>query len=563
MAPNVDENLLAWVREVRGNEQLQADPTVLEEVRAFLLNHEAQSARSATHVVLENYPDWWARGRRAPPGLEVEREEDLEELYRHAGTLFDLGIPLTLAERRTPLFRLFQDVEAWGSREAAMSAEELIGPDTTLTRFIGTVIGEVFPNHNGFLDAAIYDATGLSQTKGVRKTSLRFVWPGIVVDTDRAARVRDLLVHKLAAAASDGGAIADLEAQLRESSSANAWHSVLGDAAYAGRSNVRMPLSDRVSPLPLRAPEHRPLAPVGVMRFAFGSEGKMKVEWLCRQAELDGAEWVKIGSVRQLGNVQLSEWTVPALSVSQPIPTSTTRTGRVKVRTAGGSDGGAAMRLKAMKAVPAAERAGQLLTVERRFNGAADQFCEKMEQHLGKATVEPDGALVWKQPNGDARIVMYSDDKRVKVIGRPNQVRSLVVVVAPYTEAQSNLGPHGRAHGAGPQMPDGRVPSEAYAPADAAGNDDNGVAVQEAEDAAERDAQSLAGHMRLVRQDFEPQGQGELALTDGDVVCITHDPEGEHGSSQDRWVYGRSEATSQVGWFPLSHTIVLEEKAGN
>ena len=27
---------------------------------------------------------------------------------------------------------------------------------------------EVFPGHDGFLDAAVYDATGMSQTKGVR-----------------------------------------------------------------------------------------------------------------------------------------------------------------------------------------------------------------------------------------------------------------------------------------------------------------------------------------------------------------------------------------------------------
>uniref|UniRef100_A0A7S0FYC1 SH3 domain-containing protein n=1 Tax=Pyrodinium bahamense TaxID=73915 RepID=A0A7S0FYC1_9DINO len=571
MAPNADENLLAWTREVRGDEHLQADPAVLEEIRAFLWNHEVESARSSTHTVLENYPDWWVKGRRAPPGLEIEREGDLEELYRHAGTLYDLGIPLTLAERRTPMFRLFQDVEAWGTREAAMAVEDLIGPETALTRFIGTVIGEVFPQNSGFLDAAVYDATGLSQTKGVRKTSLRLVWPGVVVDADRAARVRDLLVHKLAGAAAEGGPMADLEAQLREHSPANAWHGVFGDAAYAGRSNVRMPLCDRVSPLPLRAPEHRPLAPVGVLRFAFTGEGKMKVEWLCRQAELDAKEWIKIGCVRQLGDVQLTEWTVPAWPGNQPIPPSSTRTGRVKVRTAGGSEGGGGLRLRTTKTAPTPERAGQLLTVERRFSGAADQFCEKMEQHLGKGSVEPDGAFVWKQPNGDARIVMYSDDKRVKVIGRPNQVRSLVVIVAPFTEAQPGLGVHNRQHTAGPQMPDGRVPSEAYAPADGghtqdagANNANDGTGDSPNADAATgNNTQPLTGQMRLAKQDFEPQGQGELALTEGETVCITHDPEGEHGSSQDRWVYGRSEATRQVGWFPLSHTVLLEERGDN
>ena len=35
---------------------------------------------------------------------------------------------------------------------------------------------------------------------------------------------------------------------------------------------------------------------------------------------------------------------------------------------------------------------------------------------------------------GDARIVMFGEDRCIKVIGRPNQVRSLIMIVAPHTE---------------------------------------------------------------------------------------------------------------------------------
>jgi hypothetical protein len=560
MAPNSDEDLVGWAAEVRGVEQLQADPAIFEEIRDFLLSHEAESSRSATHVVLENFPDWWTRSRRAPPGLEINRPEELEELYRHVGTLFGLGIPLTLAERRTPVFRLFQDLEAWGTREASMTVDELIGPDTALTRLIGSVIGEVFPGHGGFLDAAIFDATGLSQTKGVRKTSLRLVWPGIIVDSDRAARVRDLLVHKVTAASADEGSIAELQSNLKDHNQANAWHSFFGDAAYAGRSNVRMPLCDRVSPLPLRAPEHRPLVSVGVLRFLFSEGGKMKIEWLCRQAELEHPEWVKIGCLRQTGNGPaepplLTEWTVPAISGNQPIPPSSTRTGRVKVRTAGGSDGGGGLRLRSNKMAPTPERAGQLLMVERRFNGTSEQFCEKMEQHLGKATVEADGAFVWKQPGGEARIMMYGEDRRVKVVGRPNQVRSLVVIVAPFTEAQQGYGPAvSRPDGPGP-LPNGRLPSDAYAP----GGNEETEAIDERQAELPQDNSpaetSICKQLRYAIQAFEPEGQGELALRQGETVRVAHDPEGEHGDSQDRWVYGRSEESAESGWFPLSHTL--------
>jgi hypothetical protein len=349
-----------------------------------------------------------------------------------------------------------------------------------------------------------------------------------------------------------------LEAKLTELNSANQWYSVFSDTPYAGKSIVRMPLSDRVSPLPLRAPERRPLVPVGVLRFGFGGEGKMKVEWLCRHTDLDDAEWVKIGSLRQSADAQLTEWSVPSWPGNQPATNGSSR-GRVKVRTAGGSDGGGGLRLKPGNRATVPERAGQLLTVERRFCGAADQFCDKMEHHLGKATVEADGAFVWKQPGGDASIIMHPEDKRIKVVGRPNQVRSLVVIVAPYTEALPGLGPSGHQQpehqqGSGP-LPNGRTPSAAFAP-EAASSDPHALGPQ---DLVDQDTSPISRQLRKAAQDFDAEGQGELSLHQGDVVCVTHDPEGESAGSADRWVYGRSEDTGACGWFPLSHTLPLDE----
>lgn len=594
MAPIDNECPLARAREVRGADQLQdADRPALEKYREFLQSHEAESVRNATHSVLENYPDWWCRNRRAPPGLLIESDQDLQELYQITGTLYGMGIPLALAERRTPTFRFFQDIEVWGTKDNAIRAEELIGPDCELSTLLGKVVSEAFPNHGGFLDAAVFDATGLSQTKGVKKTSIRIVWPNIVVDSDRAARIRDLVVHRLASASAEtGSTIAALEDRLRELSPGNAWHGVFGDAAYGLRSSVRLPLCDRVSPLPLRAPEHRPLAALGVLRYNFG-EGNLKtVEWLCRQTELEGGEWVKIGALRLPNDAKLTEWSVPSAALAQPIPPSSTRAGRVKVRTAGGSEAmvGAVL-LKARQAARAPappERAGQLLTVERRFSGSPVDFCDKMEQHMGKAEIEPDGTHVWKQPGGEARIAMYTQDQRVKVIGRPNQVRSLVVIVSPYTEAIQQMGCVLPGRPQPPQLPGGRAPSEAYAPASANANAANtanaaNAAVLEeatalsgeaseaavaaaavaaaasggagaAAAAAAQKSQSLGGQTRVAHLSFESQGQGELAMAKGDAVRVTLDPEAKGDAGQDRWVFGRAEADGREGWFPLSHT---------
>lgn len=536
--------LLPLIAEIRGAENLQVEAAALNEVRNFLWEHEAETSRSATHLLLENYPDWWVRGRRAPPGLDLQSEAACQELQRHAGMLYSLGIPLTLAERRTPVFRLFQDLEAWGTREVAPPVEDLIGPDTALTRLIGSVIAEVFPGHGGFLDAAVYDASGLSQTKGARKASLRLVWPGLLVDADRAMRVRDLLVNRLASSCAEGGQLAELEAQLKKANPANVWHSLVGDAAYGSRASVRMPLNDRVAPLPLRGPEKRPFAPVGVLRFSFSTEGKVKTEWLCREEDLDPAEWIKIGSLRQNDEAAMTEWSVPAWQGNQNIPPSAARNARVKVRTAAGSDGpgqGGGLRVRGAKPQVQPERAGQLTTVERCFTIPAAELCEKMEQHLGKAGIEPDGALVWKQPNSDARIVMYKEDQCIKVIGRLNQVRSLVLVVAPYTEAPKGLGV--ALDGFSVEKAPGRAPSEAFAPL---GGYSAG-AVGDSQDKGE------TGRRHTAAQDFESQGQGELALRQGDIVQVLLDPEA--GAGQDRWVFGKVEASGESGWFPLSHVV--------
>eukprot|EP00927_Polykrikos_kofoidii_P052127 TRINITY_DN45910_c0_g1_i1.p1 TRINITY_DN45910_c0_g1~~TRINITY_DN45910_c0_g1_i1.p1 ORF type:complete len:608 (-),score=80.96 TRINITY_DN45910_c0_g1_i1:44-1867(-) len=584
MAPSTDDDVLARVRDVRSVENITEDAREsLEELRNVLLSHQTDNAQNATHVVLENYPDWWCTSRRAPAGLHFNQGGEggatQEDLCRAVGTLHTMGIPMTLAEKRTPVFRLFQDVEAWGTRDASIPMEDLVDPECELMLLLGRVMGEIFPGHGGFLDAVVFDSTGLSQTKGVKKTSLRLVWPSLAVDSDRAPRVRDLVVHRVTgAAAEEGGAIAKLGAKLREFSEKTAWHTVFGDAAYAARACVRMPFCDRVSPLPLRAPERRPLTAIGVLRFTFnGNGGNLKqAEWLCREDELDAAEWVKIGSVRMSSDTKLTEWSMPSFATAQPIPPSSTRTGRVKVRTAGGSEaivGGMTRTTAQPVKPPSSERAGQLLTVERRFNGPPENFCEKIEPHLGQPIAEADDSLVWRQTGGEARVVLYGEDRRVKVIGKPSQVRSLVVMISPWTEAVQSLG--AALCTRVPQ--ENRAPSAAYAPSENTSNGNvaestggepqagsaevSDASVTQNSTAAVPDPATPAagsGQTRVTHQAFDAQGQGELPLRVGDVVVVSHDPEGDTPSVGDRWVYGDCQASGQCGWFPLSHTSSLK-----
>merc|ERR1719313_1004620 len=102
-----------------------------------------------------------------------------------------------------------------------MAAEDFLGPECAFADALGRAMAEIYPGCE-FLDLAVYDATGVSQTKGLKKTSLRLVWPGVIVDSERAARIRDLVVHRLTAAMLEDEALAELDKQLRELNQVNA-----------------------------------------------------------------------------------------------------------------------------------------------------------------------------------------------------------------------------------------------------------------------------------------------------------------------------------------------------
>mmetsp|Transcript_13481 Transcript_13481/g.22206 ORF Transcript_13481/g.22206 Transcript_13481/m.22206 type:complete len:584 (-) Transcript_13481:132-1883(-) len=565
--------LLERARELR-KENLEVESSDLMEIAGFLNKHQAETTKEATHVILENYPDWWVSGkvggRRAPPGLTLQQGgQDEEELFKHAATLFSLGIPLTLAERRGNTFRLFQDLDIWGSAEAAVAVENLLDPESPLVTLIGKAVGEVFPpSDNKFLDASIYDASGVSQTKGLRKTSIRIVWPAIAVDADRALRFRDFLISRLqaATAASGGSAIADLDAHLRQYNAQNSWHNILSDAAYGQRSAVRMPFNDRVSPLPLRAPEGRPFHAAGVMRFNYtGEPGKqinMKVEWLCRQAELEPTDWLKIGSIRVDDKMPLTEWIVPSLPIS-PMMAGAARGARVKVRTQGGSDGGGGLRMArgVVRSTPL-ERAGQIVEVHRRFSSNWDTqvFCDRMEKQCGQSTLQPDGTVTWKNPTNDARIEMHEEDRKITVVGKPNQVRSLIVFISQFTEACPGLA---SAAPTAPFPSSRNAPGSAFAPTDQGNNVDNTADDPESADNQkksdeEEGAGPAVGQLRIAHIDFVAEGSGELTLMKDELARVTYDdPSG--GDQESRWVYGKSEKSGECGWFPLDHTKFVEE----
>ena len=90
--------------------------------------------RSSVHRMLSR------SSTRQPPGVKgraaraIAEDNTLDILYSYTSTLYHIGIPLTLTEKRTPEIRFGQDIEIWGSKDETRKAEELIHVDLRPSR---------------------------------------------------------------------------------------------------------------------------------------------------------------------------------------------------------------------------------------------------------------------------------------------------------------------------------------------------------------------------------------------------------------------------------------------
>jgi len=177
-------------------------------------------------------------------------------------------------------------------------------------------------------------------------------------------------------------------------------------------------------------------------------------------------------------------------------------------------------------------------------------FCDRMEKQCGQSTTQENGVVVWKNPTNDARIEMHEEDKKITVVGKPNQVRSLIVFVSQFTEACPGLAQ------AAPTTRSGytnNAPGAAFAPTNQ-GNVESNAQNGNDQQAA---ANGVVGQLRVAHMAFEAESSGELSLKEGETARVTHDEPGSENES--RWVYGRCEESGDCGWFPLDHTKAVEE----
>ena len=353
MAATTDDNLENRVRRFRGvTERLQHKniPIVeeaLKRIRDFLQKHETASSTDNTHAVFDNYVDWWL-GKKSSFKLAIAEDGTIELLNNYIDECYKLGVPLTLAEKRTPEIKFVQDLCIWGTPTDTVTVEELFQQDGHFAHMLGRAIGEIYPQSES-LHLVVFDATGTSMTKAVMKTSVRLVWPSLVVDKERALKIHDYVVDKFKDASE--AELKELSQRALELNKENVWANIFSTEIYTGRQCVRMPLCDRVSPSPMKAPERRPFVPVCVLKFNYQEGALQTSERVVKSAEeLDGHEWIKIGSIRCETGTPLTEWKEPVRKASGPGGTRSflsaaggvlrgqRSSGQVKVRTRSGSD---------------------------------------------------------------------------------------------------------------------------------------------------------------------------------------------------------------------------------
>jgi hypothetical protein len=574
MPAGASNDVIARVRRWREVQTIQyTSAETLDRVRKFLQDHETISTNEFTHTVFDCYYDWWADSKSSFK-LTIVDDNAIDLLNWCIAVCYDLNVPLTLAEKRTPEIRFIQDLSIWGSDTQKIDMHEFAAPEGCFVKLLGQILGSVYPDHD-FLDFVVFDATGASKMKGVMKTSIRIVWSGLVVDKERALRIHDYVVHKFKESV-DGG-IKDLLARIQTVNDDNKWDTIFSDEVYQGKHGVRMPLNDRVSPSPMKACEHRPFAPVSVIRCTYKEGQFQNAERMAEKADLEGQDWVKIGTIRQVGGTPKTEWTEPVWQGVRPARThvkdgnlggltvastsaagAARSAGQVKLRTRGGSDN--FERPARVSRGPQAN--DERVDIEREFDGTMDEFEAKLVEKLGKEnwTFEKDDYALTckKQGDGGAQIVFKAKSKRVYISGKQHQVRSVLTVIQTFARgvgevARSMTGTVARSHHtnrSGGGYTPSIAPSACYAPV---GGSVDGSRTSTSAPRSDVGGASTQSSERVAKREFVGETAGELSLAVGDKITITSDPD-ENTKNVHRWVYGENHRNKEMGWFPYSHT---------
>lgn len=586
-------------------------PDFLEQVCTFLQNHETTVTSECTHGVFENYVDWWV-GQRSTYKLAISEDNTVEQFYQMIWKCYHYGLPLTLTEKRTNEISFVQEIDIYGRDNDYVDPMELLNVDGAFLQLIGSTMRELYPNpENDFLDIVIFDATGMHRKKCVNKTSMRLVWPNVVVNKSRAMRIRDYMVYRFNHCR-DNREVMDLKDRILSYNRDNTWPNVFHDCIYTSAAGIRMPFCDRVSPAPLKKPETRPFKPLGVWRMRYGEDDQSGAVFSheVQSHQFEGEEWLwlKLGSIRKANGTEMTDWVEPkvqgerirgsvqptapsgafnvvddrrgggaggsggynggsgdALQAGGGGPTTGRDPGRVQVRTRGGSNDNYVSRgprAQAEQMRQQQQQVQELKTIEREFAGDVEEFKQHLIQQIGQDDITftmdgPTMVCTYIGATNGAHIAYNPLRKRVSVTGDAQQVRASIQIISRFStslgDSRSTMSGRTAATTRRAISETGSLaPSRIYAPSSHGVS--TSTAVNQAGAAASVNGTTGGrGMPRRVTQEFSGQSETELSIQLGDLIDVQHGEEELRDQPDvDCWVYGENLRTKAKGWFPRS-----------
>jgi hypothetical protein len=575
--PNGQELLANIKRWRKGDVRGDVAPEKLEQIHKFLRDHEATSGADCTHEVLSGFKDWWVSATSTKK-LAIVEDNTLRDFYRHIAYMYEMGVPLTLGEKRTDQFTLFQDIEIKGTKDARIRAEELIGEDSRFMLLLGQTMQELFfSDDNQELDVVIFDGSGECTENGIQQTHVRLVWPNIVVDKNAAREIRDYIVHKFLR--TEDPDIQQLQARMTTFHKENTWRKAFADSGYSDDSRfatIRMPLNDNAAPAPLTKCENRALQPMGVYRFQFSGAGPFPGLERIATGEIgdtfNGLDWVKLGIISRDSGSELTSWKRPSGATPKRTGDLNGTAGKSKGNAPPPRDGGGRVHVRTVFVYPDSKyrkgsgKDGRPLPqqenevrIEREFEGSCQDFKQQLERIVhGSGRFEKDGSdgeghVVWISDAGP-RIEFRTMDRRVFFRGKEQQVRSLLSVC---NFAKAIQPPAGYGSVARQSQRPGTAPSQAFAPRN--GTSISGFTTNLASAALNYASQPVPRkqvnpHERVAYEDYTAASTGEISLCKGDHVTLEKEADGADISNLYRWVYGTNLRTQAQGWYPSAYT---------
>eukprot|EP00746_Dinoflagellata_sp_MGD_P155749 gnl/MRDRNA2_/MRDRNA2_85537_c0_seq7.p1 gnl/MRDRNA2_/MRDRNA2_85537_c0~~gnl/MRDRNA2_/MRDRNA2_85537_c0_seq7.p1 ORF type:complete len:219 (+),score=28.92 gnl/MRDRNA2_/MRDRNA2_85537_c0_seq7:95-658(+) len=153
------------------------------------------------------------------------------------------------------------------------------------------------------LKLVLFKASGWDTSKQQHKTSIHAIWPGIVVDMDRANAVRSAIVAEFERRAKTEAWLSNLTQKLQELDVKNTWDAIF-DATAVRAKSFRLPFNDKVEEGNRKKRQHRPLLQHILVHFYFREDGsvlagtgKGKTKFY-DHGEFDLTDWFQYGNVR-------------------------------------------------------------------------------------------------------------------------------------------------------------------------------------------------------------------------------------------------------------------------